>query len=140
VRRVIGLFAMLLLLPSVLLAQSKGKSSPAPSSNDGERVVLLDEQMANIVDSDKGNCDKMATDIKAFADKNGAEMQRLRTEGAKRNPDERAAFMKKYGARIHGAEGKMNAGIPGCIQNPKVKAALAGLNAGGHAPAPASKR
>lgn len=132
-RRTVLLGIMLVVLTPAF-AQTKGKSSAAPSSNDGDRVVQLDEQMANIVDSDKGNCDKMATDIKAFADKNGAEMQRLRQEGAKRSPDDRAAFMKKYGARIHGAEAKMNAGIPSCIQNPKVKAALGSLNGGGGPP------
>lgn len=127
-RRMVVLgIALLALTPA--FAQSKSKSAPSPSkSDDGDRVAQLDEQMANIVDSDKGNCDKMAADIKAFADKNGAEMQRLRQEGAKRNPDERTAFMKKYGARIHGAEAKMNAGIPSCIQNSKVKAALGSLN------------
>ena len=128
-RRILVVLVAVALTPA--FAQTKGKSSAAPSGNDGDRVVQLDEQMANIVESDKGNCDKMAADIKAFADKNGAEMQRLRQEGTKRSPEDRAAFMTKYGARIHGAEAKMNAGIPACIQNPKVKAALGSLNGGG---------
>ena len=137
-KRVLALLVALFL--SILaFGQAKSKSSPAPSSNDGDRVVQLDEQMASMVDSDKGNCDKMATDIKAFADKNGAEMQRLRDEGMKRSPEQRAEFQKKYGARIQAATARMNAGIPACIQNPKVKASLASLSGGGHPPAPAPK-
>lgn len=132
-RRVLA-FAILLSVSS-MLAQTKGKSAPAPASNDGERVVQLDEQMANIVVSDKSNCDKMAADIKAFADKNGKEMQRLHDEGMKRTPEERTAFMKKYGARIQAARDSMNASIPSCIQNAKVKAALSALSGGGKPPA-----
>ena len=136
-KRVLALAVALLALTPAF-AQTKGKSSATPSSNDGERVAQLDEQLAGIVDADKGNCDKMAADIKAFADKNGTEMQRLRQEGMKRSPEQRAEFQKKYGARIQAATAKMNAGVPACIANPKVKAALASLN-GGPPAAPAAK-
>ena len=136
-KRILALgVALLALTPA--FAQTKGKSSAAPTSNDGERVAQLDEQLAGIVDADKSNCDKMAGDVKAFSDKNGAEMQRLRDEGMKRSPEQRAEFQKKYGARIQAATAKMNAAIPACIQNPKVKAALAGLSGGGHPPTPAA--
>ncbi len=133
-RRIPVLVVVCLALVPVF-AQTKGKSTPKLSSDDGERVVQLDEQLAGIVDADKASCDKMAADIKAFAAKNGKEMQLLRNEGMKRSPDERAAFMKQYGARIHGAEAKMNAGITNCLQDPKVRAALSGLNGSGAPPA-----
>jgi hypothetical protein len=128
------LIALSCLVPA--FGQAKSKSA-AKASDDGARVVALDEQMASIVDADKSNCDKMANDIKAFADKNGAEMRRLSQEGQKRTKDEQAEFLKKYGSRIQAATAKMNAGVPGCIQNPKVKAALASLSGG---PAAAPKR
>ena len=137
-RRALSLVAVVFVI-STLLAQTKSKPAPATAANDGERVAQLDEQLAATVDADKGNCDKMATDIKAFADKNGAEMQRLRQEGMKRSPDQRAEFQKKYGARIQVATARMNGGIPACIQNPKVKAALAALNGGGGPPAAPAK-
>jgi hypothetical protein len=61
-------------------------------------------------------------------------MQRLRAEGMKRTPDQRAEFQKKYGARIQAATNRLNMGIGKCIQNPKVKEALSGLNPGGSPP------
>lgn len=112
-------------------AFAQGKPAVPPSADDGEKVVKLDEQLADIVEKDKADCDKMAADLKTFIDKNGAEMQRLRAEGAKRSPEQRAEFQKKYGGRIIAATHRMNTGIGNCIQNPKVKAALAGLNGGG---------
>jgi hypothetical protein len=120
---------------SPAFAQAK-KAAPAASADDGEKVVQLDEQLADIVVKDKNDCDKMAAGIKSFVDKNGKEMQRLREEGMKRTPDQRAEFQKKYGARIHAATTRMNVGIGQCIQNPKVKDALSALNSGGSPPAP----
>lgn len=124
-RRVLALLVAVLAV-SPAFAQAKKTSTPN-AADDGEKVVKLDEQLASIVDADKANCDKMAADLNSFLAKNGDEMHRLRAEGAKRNPEQRSAFMKKYGARIQAATAKMNAGIGHCIQNPKVKAALAGM-------------
>jgi hypothetical protein len=114
-------------LVSPAFSQAK-KAAPAASADDGEKVVKLDEELAGIVDANKNDCDKMAAGIKTFVDKNGKEMQRLREEGMKRTPGERAEFQKKYGARIQAATTRLNAGIGKCIQNPKVKDALSGLN------------
>lgn len=123
-RRVLALAVVVL---AVSLAFAQSKKSSANAAGEGEKVVKLDEQLANIVDADKNNCDKMAVGIKSFVDKNGKEMQRLREEGMKRTPDQRAEFQKKYGPRIQAATAKMNAGIGHCAQNSKVKAALSGM-------------
>ena len=112
------------LAASLAFAQAKTKSLPF---DDGSRVVQLDEQLAGTVDADKKNCDKMATDLKAFNAKNGAELRRLGQEGSKRTAEQKAEFHKKYDARIQAATQKMNAGITGCIANPKVKDALKGM-------------
>jgi len=113
---------------SPVFAQTKGKSSPAQPFDDGSRVVQLDEQLAATVDADKKNCDKMAADLKTFNTKNGAEMRRLGQEGSKRTPEQKAEFHKKYGTRVQAATQKLNAGITGCIANPKVQEALKGMH------------
>ena len=133
-KRVLALVVVAFVV-SPAFAQAK-KAAPAASADDGARVVQLDEQLSGIVDADKNDCDKMAADLKTWVDKNGKEMQRLREEGMKRTPDQRAEFQKKYGARIQAATTRMNMGIGKCIQNPKVKDALSGLNAGGSPPPP----
>ena len=128
-KRILALATVLLAVSG--FAQTKAKPSitaSKPGADDGARVVQLDEQLSGIVDAGKNDCDKMAADLKAWVDKNGKEMQRLREEGMKRTPEQRAEFQKKYGARIQAATGRMNAGIGKCIQNGKVKDALSGLN------------
>ena len=99
-----------------------------PAADKGARVAELDEQLATIVDKDKADCDKMATEIKAFVAKNGKELHQLGEEGKNRTPEQQAAFKQKYGARIQGAMQKMNGGIVTCHTNPKVMEALKGLN------------
>ena len=125
-RRILALVAVLLAVP-LAFGQAKTKAPATLPFDDASRVVQLDEQLAGTVDADKKNCDKMATDLKAFNTKNGAEMRRLGQEGQKRTKEHQAEFHKKYDARIHAAEQKMNAGITGCIKNPKVQDALKGM-------------
>ena len=120
-------FAIIMLTTSMTFGQSKTKATSSVPSDDGARVVQLDEQLANTVADDKANCDKMAADMKAFNARNGAEMRRLGEEGRKRTKEQQAEFHKKYDARIHAAEQKMNAGVTGCIKNPKVQDALKGM-------------
>ncbi len=114
-------FVLVALTASIVYGQTKTKAMPF---DDGSRVAQLDEQFAGTITADKSNCDKMATDIKAFYAKNGAELNRLRQQGQKRTKEQQAEFQKKYGARIQAATQKLNVGISGCINNPKVKDAL----------------
>ena len=126
--RIVLALAAAVLMVSSASAQAKGKAAPKKSADDPLRVVQLDEEIANIVDADKNDCDKMAADVNTWVAKNKDEMHRLREEGKTRTAEQRADFQKRYRARVQAATAKMNAGIGKCIQNPKVKAALSGLN------------
>jgi hypothetical protein len=105
-------------------------ASGAPGRDDdkgGARVAQLDEQLANMVEKDKNNCDQMAADVNKFVDQYAAEMRSLKEQGSHKTPQQRAVFEKKYQPRVRAAMAKMQAGVAPCQANPKVTAALSRL-------------
>lgn len=121
-KRVIALLAAVLAV-SPCFAQ-KGAVPGASSTDTGDKYVALMEQMANIIDADKANCDKMGADLDAWLSKNSAEIERMHDIGQRQTPEQRAEFRKKYGARLGAAETKMRPGLMNCSQNAKVKTAI----------------
>ena len=92
-----------------------------------ERAVLLIESMANIVDANKTNCDKMGVSLDKFADATAAERAELKSYKDKLTEEQKRAYVKKYGARLQAAAGKIMGGMQTCGTNAKVKAAMTKL-------------
>ena len=100
-------------------------------ADEGEDHVKLMEQVGDLIDHDRGDCDKMGTDLGAFFAKHHAEMQAHKEAGAKMTPEQREEFHKKYGDRMQAAEMKLRGGMMACHQNPKVMAAMRQMHPAG---------
>jgi hypothetical protein len=93
----------------------------------GEKFMGLIESVATIVDSDKDNCDKMATDLTKYEDDNAALLKELNEMKGKRTDADRKSWQDKYKDRFKAAQQKMLAGGEKCQKNEKVKAAFGKL-------------
>lgn len=111
---------ILLALP--LLSLLSGCSSPE------EQAITLMEEMANIIDSNKEDCDKMAAALDTFATKNGETLKKLQETLKGGDEAKEKAMKEKYGARLGAIMGKMMEGSMKCAANEKVAAAMAKLN------------
>ena len=113
----LALALALLALPSV------ARSEDTPDQT-GEKIISALEEMATIVDNDKANCDKMADEISAFADKNAALFAKGKEVEAKATPEQKKAWKEKYAKRAEALGQKMMPGMKACGTNEKVKAAF----------------
>jgi hypothetical protein len=100
------------------------RASAMTNDEAGEKAMGLIEGIAAIVDSDKANCDKMATDVNKYTDDNAALIKELNAMKAKRTDADKKAWQDKYGDRMKAATQKMMAGGQACQSNEKVKAAF----------------
>jgi len=118
-KKILGLaFALSLALPS-------GRAHAAMTAEQaGDKAIVLLEAMADIIDKDQDNCDKMAVDLNKYQDDNAALIKELGEAKAKRTPADKKAWQDKYKARLEAAQGKMMAGGQKCEKNEKVKAAF----------------
>lgn len=84
------------------------------SSNDdkAEKSVKAMEDMANIADKNKDNCDKMAEEMTKYVDSNKAVFEAAK--GMKGSEEENKKMMEKYGKRIEGAMQKMMGPMMSC--------------------------
>jgi hypothetical protein len=122
------------LLAAALLAGAVGLGSPARADS-GEQMIAFFEKLAAIIDSNKSNCDKMASELGKFLDDNAAAIDKAREEVKKSTPEQRKAVHDKYKARFDAAMAKVKEGAMACKDNPKVKAAIEKLHGPGeHAP------
>jgi hypothetical protein len=96
----------------------------AHAADPGEEHVKLFEQFSDLVDKDKGDCDKMATDLNKFLDDHQAELKAQKEKGAQLSPEQRQASMEKYKDRFQAGMQKMRGGMMACHQNPNVQAAM----------------
>lgn len=94
----------------------QGCSSPE------EKAVKLMEEMANIVDSNKEDCDKMGAALTTFVDANADTIKGMKD--MKSSKDEEKKLEEKYGDRIKAATGKMMGGMMKCATNEKVAGAM----------------
>jgi uncharacterized protein YdiU (UPF0061 family) len=108
------------------------------AADPGEKHVKLFEGFTDIVDQDKGDCDKMAADLNKYFDDHKAEIEKQKAEGAKMTEAQRKEFAEKYRDRFRAASEKMRGGMMACHANPKVQAMMkrmhdesgAGMHAG----------
>jgi hypothetical protein len=86
------------------------------------------EEMANIIDANKDDCDKAATALEAFAAKNGETLKKLKDTMKGGDEAKEKAMKEKYGARLGAIMGKMMEGSMKCATNEKFGAAMAKMN------------
>ena len=114
-------FALALPLLSLPALRAQAEMSKEAA---GAKVVELFEGIADIVDKDKDNCDKMGDELTKYEDDNAALIKELNETKAKRTEADKKAFQEKYGARLKAVQQKMMAGGMKCNKNEKVKAAF----------------
>jgi hypothetical protein len=94
-----------------------------------ERAVVLMEQIATVIDTNKDNCDAMGDKLTTYMDKNGAEVKKLKDAGKTLTDAEKKAFMDKYADRMKAIANKMMPPLQKCGNNAKVTAAMKKVNA-----------
>ena len=119
-RKTLGL-ALVLSLASFPVGRARAAMSMEEA---GAKAVQLIEGMADIIDKDKDNCDKMGDDLTKYEDENAALIKELNETKDKRTEADRKAFQEKYAARLKAAQQKMMPGGMKCSKNEKVKAAF----------------
>jgi hypothetical protein len=94
-----------------------GKKDPT------EKLVTMMEDLADAVDSAKGDCGKMAEGVQQVADKYKDDIKSMKEAGeaAKKDKDQQKKLMDKYGDRIMKAVPKMM-DMSKCADDPKMKA------------------
>jgi hypothetical protein len=95
----------------------------------GERAVVMMEQIATIIDTNKDNCDAMGDKLGTYMDKNGVELKKLKDAGKTLTDAQKKTFMDKYAARMKAISDKMVPGLQKCSTNAKVTAAMKKVNA-----------
>jgi len=115
---------LVLLAAFVVFASIASPRAMAAESNIAEQAVALFEKLANIIDADKADCDKMGNDVSRFADENAALLAAIRAHREKLTPEQKKELEKKYGDRMRAAVQKMMPGIMACSKNDKVKVAF----------------
>ena len=100
--------------------------SIAGCKSDEEKVVSYMEEMAEIMDSNKDNCDAMAEKLTKWNESKGKELKELETKmkGKKDDKEAAEAFKKEYGDRMEAATKKMMSGGMKCMTNEKVMKAM----------------
>jgi len=100
--------------------------SIAGCKSDEEKVVSYMEEMADIMDQNKDNCDQMAEKLQKWNESKGKELKELETKmkGKKDDKEAAEAFKKKYGDRMEAATKKMMSGGMKCMTNEKVMKAM----------------
>jgi hypothetical protein len=100
--------------------------SIAGCKSDEEKVVSYMEEMAEIMDGNKDNCDAMAEKLTKWNETKGKELKELETKMKGKKDDKEAgeAFKKKYGDRVDAATKKILGGSMKCMTNEKVMKAM----------------
>jgi hypothetical protein len=89
-----------------------------------EKLVKMVERMASDTDTNKPDCDKIATALHKHADEDAALMKAVKDADAKKTKEQKAAEKKeleaKYGERLKAAMTKMMP-LKECKDNAKIK-------------------
>ncbi len=117
--------ALVVLLDLALPARSFADAS----ADQAEKAVVLMEQLANVVDANKANCDAMGDKLAAWADANGTQLKQLKQAGKTLTAEQKKAFSAKYDDRMKAVGAKMMPGLQKCQANPKVTATMKKLTA-----------
>jgi hypothetical protein len=107
----------------VLLALMALPLGLSACKSEEERSVELVEEMANLFDEHKANCDLLGSEFESFATVNALRFDGLKKLG-RLEGEPRKAFDAKYGTRLEKAMRKLMDGATACMDNPKVESAL----------------
>jgi len=94
--------------------------------SDEEKMISYLEDMAELLEANKDDCDAMAKKLTKFQESRGREAKKLEAR-LKAEKGEKAAqdvFKEKYAARMEAATKKMMAGLMNCSGNDKVMQAM----------------
>lgn len=94
------------------------------SKDPEEAAISLLEDMANLVDKHKDDCDKMGGELSSFMDKHADTIKSMKEFADKQTPEQKKASEEKYKERTAKAGEKMMGGVMKCMTNEKVKAAM----------------
>jgi hypothetical protein len=108
----------------IALALVPARRVHADASTDAERAVVMMEQIATIVDTNKDNCDAMGDKLGTYMDKNGDELKKLKIAGKNLSEEQKKTFSEKYKDRLKAMGAKMQAGLQKCSGNKKVTDAM----------------
>jgi hypothetical protein len=108
----------------VALALVPARRVHADSSADAERAVVMMEQIATIVDTNKDNCDLMGAKLGTYMDQNGDELKKLKIAGKNLTDEQKKTFSEKYKDRLKAMSAKMQPGLQKCAGNKKVSDAM----------------
>jgi hypothetical protein len=115
---------LVVLLALVCATTSRAAASTSPSSYLSQYIGVYN-QLAGIVQSDKGNCVKMATDLKAWSVNNKATIASLGAEGQKISSLSLVLAALHYEGQIVADAQKLASNAANCAPNAQVGAALA---------------
>lgn len=114
-----------LLVVLAVLVLSPARSVHADVNTDhAERAVVMLEEIATIVDTNKDNCDAMGDKLTAYLDKNADKLNKLKAAGKKLTDKQKQDFSEKYKDRMKAVSAKMTPGMQKCAKNQKVADAM----------------
>jgi hypothetical protein len=109
----------------VALALVPARRAAADASADqAEQAVVIMEQIANIIDANKADCDAMGDKLGAYMDKNGEQLKKLKAAGKAVSDEQKKAFSEKYGDRMKAVFARMRPGMQKCSSNAKVSSVM----------------
>ena len=94
------------------------------SKNPEEAAISMMEDMANLVDKHKDDCDKMGGELSSFMDKHADTIKSIKEFSEKQTAEQKKASEEKYKERAAKAGEKMMGGVMKCMTNEKVKEAM----------------
>jgi hypothetical protein len=106
---------------------ARASTSASPSSYTSEYVSLYN-QITQIFSKDKGNCVKMATDLKAWGVSHKTQLAQLQAEAPKLSKIELAGAALRVVGQITSDAETIAQDVTACATNPQVQAALAAEN------------
>jgi hypothetical protein len=100
------------------------------NADNAEKAVVMMEQLATIVDTNKDNCDAMGDKLGTYMDKNGDQLKKLKAADKSVTAEQKKAFEEKYKDRMKAVGDKMMPGLQKCSGNAKVTAVMKKATAG----------
>lgn len=91
----------------------------AGCKSDEEKAIGMMEEMADIIDKNKSDCDKAAAELTKWKEANGAEMKKMAEKDKGKSKEDQAKLMEKYKDRIEAALKKTMDGTMKCMSNEK---------------------
>jgi hypothetical protein len=90
------------------------------ADTNSDKAIVMMEQVASLIDANKGNCDVMGDKLSAWSDANSAHLGQLIEATKTLSPDQKKAFS----AKVKAISTKMMAGLQACSSNAKVTAVV----------------